>query len=329
MRDNQLNFLNMVKTVIAMMNLNNGVWTGNLKITAHVAGLQLDVDAIEALEGIQSDSIDGATTSEHSAWNVAANCAEHVCFGLKAYYLEKDDDIMFEKVNYTHSDFIYGQRNEAKDRMKKVYEISKTIDIDDLKDCNVIASDITDLDDAIKAFDTSIPVRNVMRTSTTAATKELPAYFTSLRKRFKKLDNYAGGLKKTNLPFFDAYTKAREIINLGKSMVAEELQLMPREFKAIFGDKLKIGYWVTVRNHSDFPATAYLTDDTANLLVKNEVIIDANAELKLEVPKDFKGVFGHWLMVYNPSGLDDVHVTVILSKKKSQSSAMELASKVK
>jgi hypothetical protein len=136
-------------------------------------------------------------------------------------------------------------------------------------------------------------------------------------------------LKKTNLSFFDAYTKAREIINLGKSMVAEELQLMPREFKAIFGEKLKIGYWVTVRNHSDFPATAYLTDDTANLLVKNEVIIDANTELKLEIPKDFKCAFAHWLMVYNPSALDDVHVTVILSKKKSQSAANELASKVK
>jgi hypothetical protein len=182
MRDNQLNFLNMTKTVIATMNLNNIVWNGNLKITAHVAGLQLDVDAIEALEGIQSDSTKGATVSEHDAWNIAANCAEHVCFGLKAYYLELDDDIMFEKVNYTISDFQYGQRNEAVDRMKKVYEISKTIDIDDLKDSNIVAADLTELKDAIKVFDDSIPVRNVMRTSTTSATKELPALFASLRK---------------------------------------------------------------------------------------------------------------------------------------------------
>jgi len=57
--------------------------------------------------------------------------------------------------------------------------------------------------------------------------------------------------------------------------------------------------------------------------VKNEVIIDGKSDMKLEVPVDFKNVFGHYLMVFNGQEMDEAHVTIILAKGKSQSGADE------
>jgi hypothetical protein len=327
MNDNQLNCLNMAKTAMGVMHSNNSIWGSNTKITALYQAIEQCIKDITELEETQSDSTKGATISEHDAWIIAANYAEHVCFGLKAYYDDLDDAINFEKINYTITDFQYGQRDEVLDRMKKVYKMASGITIGDLADFNVVALDLTNLDGAITDFDNSIPVRNVLRTVTSAATQELIPLFATLRKKLKKLDNFIGGFKQSHVAFYDAYKKSRAIINLGKTQVAEELHLMPHEFKAIFGKKLKIGNWVTVRNHSDFPATVYLTDDTNTLLVKNEVIIPANDELKLAVPADFKNEFKHNLMIYNQNTLDDVQITVILSKTKSQSQAGELPKK--
>lgn len=323
MKSSQLNYLNMGKTCLSTMDVNNAVWNGNPIITAMVASIKANILNIENLEGIQSDSAHGATISEHDAWAVAAKNAENVCNGIKAYFINEDDLINFEKVNYTISDFEYGQRNTVLDRMKKVYNAAFVIPIADLVNFNLVGGDITNLDNTIKAFDESIPGYNVIRTGTSAATKELPDAFTLMRKNFKKLDIFVATYKATKPSFYDAYKKSREIFDLGKTTVAEELDLMPKEFKAILGNKLKIGYWLTVRNHSKFPAIVYLTDDTNNLLISNEVLIPAENEYKLEVPSSFKGIFKHWLMVYNPNALDDVQVTVIMSKTKSQSGAQE------
>jgi hypothetical protein len=329
MNDNQFNTLNMAKTAMGVMDENHGIWTGKIKIEARVTNIKGLIIQVETLEGIQSDSGKGATISEHIAWEKAAGISEHVCFGLKAYYDDIDDQTQFGMVNFTMSDFLYGQRNDVLDKMKKVYSHALLVDADTIKDFNVLAADLVDMDNAIKDFDNSIPVRNVIRSGTAAATKELPDVFTALRKQFKSLDLLIGSLKATQGAFFDAYTKARVIIDLGKSQLAEELHLVPTEYKAVFGNKFKIGHWFTVRNHGDFPIIAYLTDTPDTLVVKNEVVIEGQNEVKLEVPIDFKNEFAHWLMVYNERTLDDAHVTIILAHGKSQSKANILASKVK
>ena len=43
---------------------------------------------------------------------------------------------------------------------------------------------------------------------------------------------------------------------------------------------------------------------------------------------DFKNQFGHYLMVVNQNTLDEVRVTVILAKERSQSSESEISTKV-
>ena len=325
MTDDQLNYTSMSQTVMAVMQLPQfkPIWSGNTKISAIVTIINDTMVNIAGLGGIQMDSTKGATKSEHDLWIIAANLAEHVCYGLKSYYEDQNDMTQYEFINYTISDFLYGQKTEVKTRMEKVHDTAAGIPILALADFNIVAQDITDLNDGIKDFSDSQPVRGVIKANTKAATTQLPPLFTILRKNYKKLDNLIGTFKKTQVNFFEAYTNARNIINLGKVQVAEELDLMPKEYQAIFGKKLKVGYWITVRNHSQFPGVIYLTDNPENLAVQNEVTVKGEQDMKLEIPKDFKGIFGHWVMVFNPNELDNIQITVILSKTKSQSDADE------
>jgi len=314
--------LNLLQTFIS-------IWGTNLKFKANVNRIKDVRDKIAVVAGIQITSAKGATKGEHYCWSVAADIAEHVCFGLKSYFEDEDDDISLGEINYTYSDFAYGARLDALNKMKKVAELLEPITITDLEDYFVLATDKTELHDAIEAFEASVPEHDTIVATTSTATEELPELFTTYRKEIYRLDNRMKALKKTQPTFYKAYKNSRKIKNLGKGQQAAEMTLMAKEFLAVFGAKFEAGYWFTIRNHSGYPATAMLTDKPNELLVANEVIIPPHSDLKVEVPNDFNNVFGHWLMIYNGNKLDDIHVTVIMSKTMSQSNADEVVNLAK
>jgi hypothetical protein len=279
--------------------------------------------------GIQIISAKGATKSEHQAWIEAAGLGEHITFGLKAYYTDNHDLTSFGTIDFTISDFLYSSRAEAIGYMETVYSAANGLGAILLGPYNITATDIQNFQTAIKDFTLSIPIRDQMKSSSKTATGQLPQLFATLRTKFELLDFYVGTFKATQPKFFEDYTNGRKIINLGKTMQAKELHLMPESFSAIFGKKFQEGHTFTIRNHSAYPIVVFLTDTPNTLPTANPVKIAGNTDLKLEVSKDFGGVFGHWLVIYNPNGLDDVHVTVILAHGKSFSKANELSGKVK
>ncbi len=121
--------------------------------------------------------------------------------------------------------------------------------------------------------------------------------------------------------FVSTFEKARQIIALGKTQQAEELNLHPLHFEAVFGKKFKKGDTLTIRNHSEVEVEAALTDTPSEMPTTGKVQIAAQSELKLSVPTDFGGVFGHWLMIHNESNIEDAKVTIVLAHGKSASAA--------
>jgi len=329
MRDGQFNYLSMRDVVKAYMDKNSGIWSGKLKIVAAVGNIDDTVAKILVVAGIQSTSAKGATKSEKELGQIAALKTEHVDSGLKSYYDDLNDKTNFEIIDFTISDFLYGRKKEVIERMRKVWGKADGLDDDALEDFEVTDLQIDELKTTIDDFETAVPVRDSIVATTSAATDELPGLFTLLRKYFKTLDLLIANLKVSQPTFFDGYRNARGIKDLGKTQQTEEITLVAQQYRAYFGKKLKIGYWLTVRNHSDYPATLYLTDNKDVLAVLNEVIVGAHSDLKLEIPEDFNSVFGHYLMVYNGNKLDDIMLTIILSKGKSQSKADELITKGK
>ena len=92
-------------------------------------------------------------------------------------------------------------------------------------------------------------------------------------------------------------------------------------FEAVFGKKFKKGDTLTVRNHSEVEVEGALTDTPNVMPTTGKVQIAAHSELKLAVPTDFGGVFGHWLIIHNESDIEDAKVTIILAHGKSASAA--------
>ena len=321
MTDKQMNYQNMAVSAIGEMDSYNTLWNSNAKISALVAAAKTTIASINTTMGLQAQPATGATVNEHSLWIASAGKTEHVCMGLKAYYTDINDMTTFAIVNFTISDFLYCTKLEAVQRMQLIHDKAAAITIATLAPFNIVAADITGLQTAITSFANSQPLHTIMKAGNKTATAQLPTLFTTLRGQMKLLDFYVGTMKVAQPTFAMNYTNARKIINLGKTQQAAELHLMPKHFEAIFGQKFLEGDTFTIRNHSEVTIEVFLTDTPGILSSTNGVKILGKTNVQLNISKDFGGVFGHWLVVYNPNALDDVQVTIVLAHGKSHSGA--------
>lgn len=329
MTDSQRNLLLMTDTCLGFMDFYNGKWNLKPLVVANVNRIKAIRTDIYTQAGIQITDPKGATGTEHEKWEDAANKTEHVCYSLKSYYWEAKNKTKYAIVNFTMSDFKYGARIDAAKNMKKIQDEAALLASGTLVDFETTDQEIVDQGIAVTTFINAVPGRDIITATTEAATKALPGLFDNLRYEFDGLDLKIGSMKAGDPGFYDGYMNSRKIMDYGKGMVAEILNLAAKGYQPIFGKKLKIGNWVTVRNYSDVPVVVYLTDNPGTVEIKNEVTVAGKSALKLEIPADFGGVFGHYLMVVNQNAMDNAKVTVIYSSERSASDASELTGKLK
>jgi len=314
MTTGQDNYAVMVDVATGVMDRNNAKWNADTKISAVVVDVKLKRKTIDELAGIQGTSAAGATMSKNTFWQVAAAKTEHICSGLKSYYDDTDDETSYAVIDFNNTDFEYGKGMEVVKRMQIIQDVAALIPIASLLPFKILATEITDHQIAINEFKGSIPKGKILKTEKKAATKQLRVCFTLLRKQMKKLDNLMGTRKVGEPTFFDAYTNGRKIFNSGKGHITEHLDLMPEQFESIMGKKIENGDTLTIRVYGAYGASIGLTDTPSVLPTTGMKIIDGDTELKLKVPDDFGGKFGHWLVINNHNLLDDVSVTVLLAK---------------
>jgi hypothetical protein len=331
MTDRQEAYQNMTEAAVGVMDGNNGLWNTNPLISGIVASIKATMTSINTATGTQQQPATGATKSEHALWLIAGEKADHVCFGLKAYYTNGNDMVNFDMVNFAISAFLYCSKLTAVDRMQRIHDKAAAIPISSLVNYNVTASDITDLQTDINNFAASQPLRTIMKAGTKTATTNLTPLFKTQRAQMKLLDMYMGTMKQAHADFVSTFTNARKIINLGKTQMAEELHLMPNHFEVIFGQKFLEGDTFTIRNHSDMAKIRVFLSDSSNMPDATAgVEIAAKMEIKLTIPTGFKMPFGHSLIVLNEATMDDAQVTVVLAHGKSHSKAgNETATKLK
>ena len=341
MTDNQTNYLTMGKTTMSFMDNFSTLWNTNAIIFGLVTNIKGSIASIEAKAIIQDLNSTGATDTQKTLWEDAAQKALHLCTGLKGYYLINNDETMYKEVDFTISDFLKCKKADALTRMNTVHNTAAGIPIATLAPYSIIASDITDLTTAIAKFDASETVKRNMVSDAKDATTDIAEYFAAMRIDFKKLDLMVDTMNVAQPEFCRTYHYNREIIDLGKGHVTAEMNLQPQEVETAFGNKFKAGYSFTVRNHSNGEVFAGLTT------MENPppippippiptpeyplVIIPGNSEMVLDIPSDAVGISNHYLGIYNPNEFDDAHVTLIMAKGKSQSNAphSELSGAVK
>ena len=327
MTDTQMNNRSMANTTIAYLELPDVklIYNANAKATAAIAAVKTTLADINKAITTQSLDNTGATTTKNEALLNAAKKGEHVCAALIAYADDKNDHLLASQIHFTHRDFTRVAIDTIVDNLELVHDKAAGIPIADLAPFNVVALDITTLQSLIDTLKNAAPLKKALQSSSKTATSDLLPLFKKLKEQLKKLDNILKTFKQAQPSFVSSYNNARKVIDLGKTQQAEELHLMPHEFEAIFGKKFAEGDTFTIRNHSDVPVRAALSDVPTQMPTDIVVEIAPNSELKLAVSADFGGKFRHWLMIHNPNDLDDAHVTIILAHGKSQSSAQSPA----
>ncbi len=328
MNDGQRNYLSMVDTVLAVLAEYNGIVSGNAVLDATVNDVKNVYSETLNTLGVQGQVNKGPTITKRELWAAAATKAKHVSCGVEAYAEDIGDETLGAQIHYSYTALTMGKVLNAIIKMQLIHDIAGNIAIALLAPFNVTGTDLTDLQQAIDTLEAAVPMKRVMVVSASAATAQLPGLLNTQRKQFRKLDNMVRTFKLIDETFVMAYFNARNIINRGKKMQAKELKLEPKHWEVIFGKKFKVGHTFTIRNHSKWVMEAFLTDTPDEVMVTRQetsanhvVNIKGGEELKLVVPKDFGGVFGHWLVVYNPNGMDVVNTTVILAHGKSRSKA--------
>ncbi len=313
MTNGQTNYSNMTDVTIAIVDENAGLWTGNPKFSKRVDDVKLSVADIDIIAGVQRKKSTGATTTKEELWAIAAIKTEHIIDGLKPYFSDKDDKINLEAVSYSISSYNKGNSDNSLKIMQLIYGIGEPLVAAELVPFGIEVGEIADQLIAINKFGKAKPTKKVMTSTSKTATKELRSAYKLLRYRVGQLDLMVNTKKSTAPTFVEKYDFGRKIIHAGKGHVTEEVVLMPDHMEALLGKKFKAGDIITIRNHSDFPVTVGLTD-TPELFPDSNLVIEGYKEARLKVPEDFNCIFGHWLMVNNPSHFDDVSITILLAK---------------
>jgi len=248
---------------------------------------------------------------------------------MKPYYMLHNDTTNFEMVNKPYTKFTQGSRTNSLNLMKLINTKALAIPIADLNPFDITAQDRTDFGVSITTFENLIPKNRTIKGEMKTATSELKVLFGKLKTEMDKLDVLMGPFKLTNKEFWQRYTNARILVNIGAGMTAEILILDKLAFVPIFADKLKPGYMVTLRNPNPYMVKVILTNTPDQYAPEFEVELGENSETKLKIPEDFGNKLGNYMMVFNPNKYNKIKVTAILSKGPSHSAAPELVGHIK
>ena len=321
MTEDQINYVGMSKTNMAYMVLKISFWTANLKITARVNAIKAFLLDLENNAEVQEMDTSGATKDQNILWFLAANLAYQIDIGLKAYYIDEEDNVNFTAVNYNFWDFMKCKKLTALDRMKLIHSKVSLIDIEDLEDYQIVAADVTNLNSAIAAFEAAQPVKRIMVADKKAATAKIAEDIKGIQKEYVSLDLLIEAMKRTQPEFVKGYHDTRMIYDLGHGYNTAELNVGPEMCATAFENKFEAGYSFLIRNHGDVGILVGLGLIANGKPETTPVTVPAKSEIVLVVPKEAIGMLTRFLSIQNPSKLYVAAVTIIMSKEVSQSDA--------
>jgi len=325
MTDRQLNFLRMWPVARGVMDLNPNpaIWDTNDWVVQSKARAQQAFDEILALAGLTEADLHGATEEKLNLWSDTAKLGVHLNVGTKAWAMNKTpkDLVLAAAMHYQKSDLDSGAIQEVLVRMNFIKGKVALIPVLDLVKVNILPSEITTYATKIDALTLANPQWRIAVSVRAANRGQIIEKFKVFKAEIGVLDGLVHTYRYTQGVFVAAYDNGRKILDLGKGAKTDEAILHPREHIAWFHNKYLPGDTLTLRNHSILAKIkAYLSDST-DVPATGGFEIDPEHEFKMEIPTDFNGPFGHYIIIVSMSDTDDASVTGILAKGKSDSDA--------
>ena len=318
---NQIGFRTMGKTNLSFMDLHHLIWGTNNTIMGHYNYIKAEFAEVDAEEAVQRDATTGATAEQNADWMDAADQTTHVCSGIKGYYLNIDDHINYDQVDFSHWNFIKCSKDEALVKMNTVLTHAAAITITLLADYYVTAGEITGLGTAIQKFSDSTPVKKIMTDDVKTATSNIPVHFANIRKRYKKLDPIIEAMKATQADFAKGYKFSREIVNVGKGHKTVELHMMPLQTETAFYNQFEAGDSFVIINPNKQAITVGFATKEHGAPETDTATVPGLSRLVVRISEKAGVLAARYLSVVNTAPLDDAHVTILLAHGVSQSKA--------
>ncbi len=302
---------------------NSAIWIGNTFVVQAKAKVQQIFDQILLDAGLTEADLHGNTTNKEQLWKDTATMGVHMNIGTKAWAenTTPEQPVLAEAMHYTYTDLTQCAIQEALVKMNFILGKVNAIPVLELPNVNITPLQITTYTSDIAALTLANPQFRIAQVVKSAATGDIVAQMKLLKKAMKKQDNLIHTYRLLHGTFVTTYDNGRKIIDLGKTMKTEEDVLHPGEHVAWFHNKYLPGDTLTLRNHSVLASVKVFISDGTTVPATGGYVLAPDSEIKLSIPDDFGGVFGHNVIVESLSATDDAHVTGILAKGKSSSSA--------
>jgi hypothetical protein len=217
MTNNQENRLSSYRASEKVMDDNNAIWNGIPAIVTTKTAFSAKIVAIQAASQQQDSVITGISTDKQFLKTALVDITTPVASGVIAFASQTNNNELLEQVNFTRNDLLRTRDDLIGQRCQNIRDRAND-NLVALAAYGITAPVLAVLQTAINNYVTKVPAPRSAQANKKATTTNVKNLFKETDKILKlQLDKLLVQFKATNLNFFNAYTNAREIIDLGST----------------------------------------------------------------------------------------------------------------
>lgn len=215
MKGIQENKRSMYQTVKQHCSDNQVIWNKYLPFVDAFDRFETIFNGIDSYAQVQTLITKGVANDKQNSKDVIATKATELCGIVRAYASKNNNQTLKKAVDYK---FTLLRRKRDTLFVDTIKTIANQVEenLFNLADYNITATDLTELNNLIKNFNTILSSPRSKTTVRKNATKQLSVLFKEADTILKEeLDGLVSNFKATNPDFVNQYTNARMIVDLG------------------------------------------------------------------------------------------------------------------
>lgn len=208
-------------SVQTVVNKYNTVWSGLPAFVTAFGEFEGVIQSIQDTRLVQEGDISGVPKDKAQAKEAAIQKALEVSTAVFAYAAKNNNNTLKAKVDYSPSELRKSRDTVLIDRLQVIHQEANNI-VGSLGDYGIDATDLTELQSLIDAYENLVEEPREAITNRSEATAALPGLFKQGDGLLdEQLDKLMEQFKQDNPKFYRQYFNARIIIDLGVRHVEE------------------------------------------------------------------------------------------------------------
>jgi hypothetical protein len=215
MNDKQANKFRMHRKVKGVFTKNPDISTKYPAIGASFGSFDTLFTKIDKIDTAGAKPTSGTFESKLELKESMANEVDELAAAAFAYANDKKDIELAAALDVTYSEVRYADDQEAFSQSSAVYDELIGLDPAELEGYMISAEDLINFKNVVELYHTNL--QSTKGQDSVARTRQLAVLFREITDHlYKHLDKLVGGIKRKEPVFFDTYTNARVIHDLGK-----------------------------------------------------------------------------------------------------------------